>query len=826
MCLLSFGQVVTNKIQADSLRLYQTGTPGTAELIIENSTKNLQNGFLQNRFNGRTRFAYALDSAYYSSGNLIIRRGPGNITIPIYIPADTVQFNNRLTRIYRKPGTDSVFHCVYTTCTFAYKDTGITTIPTLQSVTTTGNTTTNAVKINGNTNLPGEGLTLSYVSFFSIATITPYSSTLRPGTLLFNTNLFQVNSDSVGTSGGDIAFNPEGNFKVNPGTGYSFKVNDLGDALHLVGADSIQGRFRRLRIGTGLDVSTDGYLNSTGGMSNPMTTTGDIIYSSDGSGTPARLALGASGKYLRSNGTNVEWSDGSSVNLYNSDGYLTTARRIGGNSYLVTWDSTRMLWRDTAVTPTGGLHGHIYQFNSGFDALDYDSLYYANITQNSLSGVDLKFGDRNNGDTSYRLRVGLNGYSFTNVPTGTISTYYGQDAGGKLVKASLSGSGTVNSGTQHRIAIYNTTGTAVSENAAINANSAIISDADGRPTHSTTTATEIGYVNGVTSAIQTQLNNRWSLSGNTGTSGYSTGSFLGTTNNTSLVLKTNSLPQLIIDSIGQIKSPALTSDAVHRIKLKGLTNGAFEGEYFENLAGSESITRGTQGMTSTGSMYRINQSSNNLQLNTRTSIGTTASPSDWLNLAAGTTTVSPISFTSGSLRTTIAAGKMEYNGSPYVSNSALNRLGVGGVLETTSNTVANSTTSVTTLSTYTTKANTLNATNEAIYFEYSGTYDVDNIGSELEISFAGTVICTYTFSTSGGPYPWSLYGSIVRTGSSTATVHVKNTNLAGGCELVKLTGLTFSNTNVLLLTGEDLDGDTNAIVKELARIKWEPAAAN
>jgi hypothetical protein len=34
----------------------------------------------------------------------------------------------------------------------------------------------------------------------------------------------------------------------------------------------------------------------------------------------------------------------------------------------------------------------------------------------------------------------------------------------------------------------------------------LISDANGIPTHSATTSTELGYVNGVTSAIQTQLN--------------------------------------------------------------------------------------------------------------------------------------------------------------------------------------------------------------------------------------------------------------------------------------------------------------------------------
>jgi len=72
------------------------------------------------------------------------------------------------------------------------------------------------------------------------------------------------------------------------------------------------------------------------------------------------------------------------------------------------------------------------------------------------------------------------------------------------------GGGTVNSGTQYRLAYYATTGTAVSEAAAITASRALVSDANGVPTHATTTATEIGYVNGVTSAIQTQLNGKQS----------------------------------------------------------------------------------------------------------------------------------------------------------------------------------------------------------------------------------------------------------------------------------------------------------------------------
>lgn len=68
------------------------------------------------------------------------------------------------------------------------------------------------------------------------------------------------------------------------------------------------------------------------------------------------------------------------------------------------------------------------------------------------------------------------------------------------------GSGTVSSsGSANRIAYYSATGTTVTPLAAITANKAIISNGSGLPIASTTTDTEIGYVSGVTSAIQTQF---------------------------------------------------------------------------------------------------------------------------------------------------------------------------------------------------------------------------------------------------------------------------------------------------------------------------------
>lgn len=75
---------------------------------------------------------------------------------------------------------------------------------------------------------------------------------------------------------------------------------------------------------------------------------------------------------------------------------------------------------------------------------------------------------------------------------------------GELLVTTGGGSGTV-SLTQYRLAIGDASNV-LSSNAAITGNSALISDVNGVPTHSSTTATELGYVSGVTSAIQTQMN--------------------------------------------------------------------------------------------------------------------------------------------------------------------------------------------------------------------------------------------------------------------------------------------------------------------------------
>lgn len=71
----------------------------------------------------------------------------------------------------------------------------------------------------------------------------------------------------------------------------------------------------------------------------------------------------------------------------------------------------------------------------------------------------------------------------------------------------------------------------------LTANRAVVTGASSELASSATTNTELGYVSGVTSAIQTQLNNKWDLTGNAGTTAGT--NYIGTRDAVDFVIKTN-----------------------------------------------------------------------------------------------------------------------------------------------------------------------------------------------------------------------------------------------------------------------------------------------
>lgn len=91
-----------------------------------------------------------------------------------------------------------------------------------------------------------------------------------------------------------------------------------------------------------------------------------------------------------------------------------------------------------------------------------------------------------------------------------LSDYFLNASGAWSLGGGGSGSGTVGNGTQYQLAYYNGAGTTTSVIGWTipTVDRALISNANGLPIASATTATELGYVSGVTSAIQAQINGK------------------------------------------------------------------------------------------------------------------------------------------------------------------------------------------------------------------------------------------------------------------------------------------------------------------------------
>jgi len=93
----------------------------------------------------------------------------------------------------------------------------------------------------------------------------------------------------------------------------------------LTGVSSVDGV---TIIPVAVDPSTGRVLvDSTGGFSNPMTTTGDIIYSSDNLGTPARLGVGSAGQVLGVSGGIPHWENTSAVFTF-ADSLVSTGGTV------------------------------------------------------------------------------------------------------------------------------------------------------------------------------------------------------------------------------------------------------------------------------------------------------------------------------------------------------------------------------------------------------------------------------------------------------------------------------------------------------------------
>jgi hypothetical protein len=124
------------------------------------------------------------------------------------------------------------------------------------------------------------------------------------------------------------------------------KGYEVSDSLRLFGITKINDSTNQKHLTINPVTGKIGYSNwlyagggGGGGMTNPMTTTYDIIYSSDNSGTPARLAKGANSTFLGIDGSGVL-------------GYYTPAGSGGitiGTTTVASGTTTRILYDNAGV---------------------------------------------------------------------------------------------------------------------------------------------------------------------------------------------------------------------------------------------------------------------------------------------------------------------------------------------------------------------------------------------------------------------------------------------------------------------------------------------
>lgn len=94
------------------------------------------------------------------------------------------------------------------------------------------------------------------------------------------------------------------------------------------------------------------------------------------------------------------------------------------------------------------------------------------------------------------------GLEIFNTSTGVFNYYNGSSW------VAIAAGGTINAGTQYQLAYYAANGTTLSGLTLITGSRALQSDSNGLPVASAVTSTELGYLSGVTSAIQTQINSK------------------------------------------------------------------------------------------------------------------------------------------------------------------------------------------------------------------------------------------------------------------------------------------------------------------------------
>lgn len=213
---------------------------------------------------------------------------------------------------------------------------------------------------------------------------------------------------------------------------------------------------------------------------------------------------GNSGKYLKTNGSAASWENApvtsvnsktGAVSLSASDVSAVATSAVGANSGVAPLNASGKI--DSTYLPSyvdDVIEG--YYYNSKFYTT---SAHTTEITgETGKIFVDLT--------TNKTYRYG--GSSFTEISQGSIvSVSRDLTSGTKIGTLTINGTGTdLYAPTPETFTVTGGASTIVSDN--LTANRALISNTNGKVAVSDVTSTELGYLDGVTSAIQTQINGK------------------------------------------------------------------------------------------------------------------------------------------------------------------------------------------------------------------------------------------------------------------------------------------------------------------------------
>jgi hypothetical protein len=208
----------------------------------------------------------------------------------------------------------------------------------------------------------------------------------------------------------------------------------------------------RLGIGTngqvlGVVAGVPAWTTDAAGMTNPMTTTGDTIYSSSGS-TPARLGIGSTGQIMTVAGGVPSWATpsgaGTSWTLLNAGGTALT----GAATITVSGISSKD--KIMVVIPLASSVNNNVQFRLRFNTDTGSNYYYFGAQQTGAStyaSSNIK-GLRGNAEDAFELGSSQNGDAYAYI-AGTFFLNGGASSGIKSV--SYTGGG-VNIGYNSQVA--------------------------------------------------------------------------------------------------------------------------------------------------------------------------------------------------------------------------------------------------------------------------------------------------------------------------------------------------------------------------------------